>query len=193
MKSTMQDTPLSIGQLVRYGTSMHASATITTWSEAGPSNITFAELGRRAARLAHGLRALGIDGDQRVATFMWNNSQHMEAYMAVPAMGAVLHTLNIRLFPEQVTYIVNHAEDQVVIVDASLVVPFGKLLPTFETVRHVVVDHHHLLMMRSRDRMMTVEAQMDLRVLDPLRDADQCLTVEQRLDGAGVPTQDMHL
>ncbi|MBY6687258.1 long-chain fatty acid--CoA ligase [Rhodococcus sp. BP-149] len=139
MKSTMQDTPLSIGQLVRYGTSMHASATITTWSEAGPSNITFAELGRRAAKLAHGLRALGIDGDQRVATFMWNNSQHMEAYMAVPAMGAVLHTLNIRLFPEQLTYIVAHAEDSVIIADASLLPLLTPLLPTMTTVRHLVV------------------------------------------------------
>ena len=139
MKSTMQDAPLSIGQLVRYGTSMHASATITTWSEAGPSNITFAELGRRAARLAHGLRALGIDGDQRVATFMWNNSQHMEAYMAVPAMGAVLHTLNIRLFPEQLTYIVEHAEDSVIIADASLLPLLTPLLPTMTTVRHLVV------------------------------------------------------
>ncbi|WP_328811402.1 long-chain fatty acid--CoA ligase [Rhodococcus sp. NBC_00294] len=139
MKSTMQDTPLSIGQLVRYGTSMHASATITTWSEAGPSNITFAELGRRAARLAHGLRALGIDGDQRVATCMWNNSQHMEAYMAVPAMGAVLHTLNIRLFPEQLTYIVEHAEDSVIIADASLLPLLTPLLPTMTTVRHLVV------------------------------------------------------
>ncbi|WP_328812318.1 long-chain fatty acid--CoA ligase [Rhodococcus sp. NBC_00297] len=139
MKSTMQDTPLSIGQLVRYGTSMHASATITTWSEAGPSNITFAELGRRAARLAHGLRALGIDGDQRVATFMWNNSQHMEAYMAVPAMGAVLHTLNIRLFPEQLTYIVAHAEDSVIIADASLLPLLTPLLPTMSTVRHLIV------------------------------------------------------
>ncbi|WP_285184592.1 long-chain fatty acid--CoA ligase [Rhodococcus sp. MEB041] len=139
MKSTMQDAPLSIGQLVRYGTSMHASATITTWSEAGPSNITFAELGRRAAKLAHGLRALGIDGDQRVATFMWNNSQHMEAYMAVPAMGAVLHTLNIRLFPEQLTYIVEHAEDSVIIADASLLPLLTPLLPTMTTVRHLVV------------------------------------------------------
>ncbi|MBM7415799.1 MULTISPECIES: long-chain fatty acid--CoA ligase [Nocardiaceae] len=139
MKSTMQDTPLSIGQLVRYGTSMHASATITTWSEAGPSTITFAELGRRAAKLAHGLRALGIDGDQRVATFMWNNSQHMEAYMAVPAMGAVLHTLNIRLFPEQLTYIVDHAEDSVIIADASLLPLLTPLLPTMTTVRHLVV------------------------------------------------------
>lgn len=139
VKSTMQDTPLSIGQLVRFGTSIHSSAEITTWTDTGPTTVTFGELGRRAAQLAHGLRSIGIDDDQRVATFMWNNAPHMEAYMAIPAMGAVLHTLNIRLFPEQLTYIVNHAEDQVIIADASLLPLLTPLLPTFETVRHLVV------------------------------------------------------
>lgn len=139
MKSTMQDTPLSIGQLVRFGTSIHPAAEVTTWSEHGPSTVTFEHLGKRAAQLAHGLRSIGIDDDQRVATFMWNNAPHMEAYMAVPAMGAVLHTLNIRLFPEQLTYIVNHAEDQVIIADASLLPLLTPLLPTMPTVRHLVV------------------------------------------------------
>ncbi|NIL79465.1 long-chain fatty acid--CoA ligase [Rhodococcoides kroppenstedtii] len=139
MKSTMQDTPLSIGQLVRFGTSIHATATVTTWSETGPTTVTFADLGRRAAQLAHALRELGVDGDQRVGTFMWNNAAHMEAYMAVPAMGAVLHTLNIRLFPEQLTYIVEHAEDHVIIADGSLLPLLVPLLPTMPTVRHLVV------------------------------------------------------
>ncbi|WP_020112974.1 long-chain fatty acid--CoA ligase [Rhodococcus sp. 114MFTsu3.1] len=139
MKSTMQDTPLSIGQLVRFGTSIHPTAEVTTWSEHGPSTVTFEHLGKRAAQLAHGLRSIGIDDDQRVATFMWNNAPHMEAYMAVPAMGSVLHTLNIRLFPEQLTYIVNHAEDQVIIADASLLPLLTPLLPTMPTVRHLVV------------------------------------------------------
>lgn len=139
MKSTMQETPLSIGQLVRFGTKIHASAEVITWSEAGPTTVTFGQLGKRAAQLAHGLRSIGIDGDQRVATFMWNNSAHMEAYMAVPAMGAVLHTLNIRLFPEQLTYIAQHAEDQVIIVDASLLPLLTPLLPTMTTVRHLIV------------------------------------------------------
>ncbi|AYJ52115.1 long-chain fatty acid--CoA ligase [Rhodococcus sp. P1Y] len=139
MKSTMQDTPLSIGQLVRFGTTIHPTAEVTTWSETGPTTVNFAHLGKRAAQLAHGLRSIGIDGDQRVATFMWNNAPHMEAYMAVPAMGAVLHTLNIRLFPEQLTYIVDHAEDQVIIADASLLPLLTPLLPTMNTVRHLIV------------------------------------------------------
>ncbi|MGH3436394.1 MAG: long-chain fatty acid--CoA ligase, partial [Sciscionella sp.] len=78
-------------------------------------------------------------GDQRVGTFMWNNNEHLAAYLAVPAMGAVLHTLNIRLFPEQLTFIVNHAEDHVVLLDATLIPLFGKLLAQFTTVKHVIV------------------------------------------------------
>ncbi|WP_186629517.1 long-chain fatty acid--CoA ligase [Rhodococcus sp. BP22] len=139
MKSTMQDTPLSIGQLVRFGTTIHSAAEVTTWGDNGPTTVTFGDLGRRAAQLAHALRSIGIDGDQRVATFMWNNAAHMEAYMAVPAMGAVLHTLNIRLFPEQLTYIADHAEDQVIIADASLLPLLTPLLPTMSTVRHLIV------------------------------------------------------
>ena len=139
MLSTMQDTPMSIGQIVRYGATAHADSEVVTWAEQGPRSISFGELGRRAAQLAHGLRSLGIDDDQRVATFMWNNSAHMEAYLAVPAMGAVLHTLNIRLFPEQLVYIAEHAEDRVMIADASLLPLLVPLLPRLTTVRHLIV------------------------------------------------------
>lgn len=130
---------MSIGALVRFGTSVHSAAEVITWTEEGPKTVTFGELGNRAAQLAHALRSLGIEGDERVATFMWNNAAHMTAYMAVPAMGAVLHTLNIRLFPEQLTYIARHAEDQVIIVDASLLPLLTPLFPTMTTVRHVIV------------------------------------------------------
>ncbi|MFY0408686.1 fatty acid--CoA ligase [Solicola sp. PLA-1-18] len=139
MRSTMQDVPLTIGAILRHGAEVHGDGEVVTCTADGTRSRGYGEVVERVGRLANALRRLGIDGDQRVGTFCWNNAEHLEAYLAVPSMGAVLHTLNIRLFPEQVTYIVNHAEDQVVIVDASLVVPFGKLLPTFETVRHVVV------------------------------------------------------
>jgi fatty-acyl-CoA synthase len=139
VKSTMQDVPLTIGRLLRHVEQVYPDTEVVTATEGGSRRRTYAEVSARANRLANALRALGIDGDQRVATFMWNNVEHLEAYLAVPSMGAVLHTLNIRLFPEQLTYIANHAEDQVVIVDASLVGPFAKLLPTFTTVRHVLV------------------------------------------------------
>ena len=95
---------------------------------------------RKAAQLAHALRGLGITGDQRVATFMWNNAEHAIAYLAVPSMGAVLHALNIRLFPQQIVYVATHADNKVVIVDNSLAKPFAQLLPHLKTIRHVIVN-----------------------------------------------------
>ena len=82
---------------------------------------------------------LGISADGRVATFAWNTARHLELYFAAPCTGRVLHTLNIRLFPEQLTYIVNHAEDEVIFVDRSLLGLLWPLLQTFDTVRHIVV------------------------------------------------------
>ena len=140
MKSTMQDAQLTIGSVLRHGTSVHGDSEVVTATTDGIRSRTYAEVGRRAAQLAHGLRGLGIDGDQRVATFMWNNAEHLEAYLAIPSMGAVLHTLNIRLFPDQLVYIANHAEDRVVIVDDSLVPLLAKQLPKLDTVSQVLVS-----------------------------------------------------
>ena len=139
MKSTMQDVQLTIGSVMRHVTTVHGDTEVVTATADGTRRRTYAEVGRRAARLAHALRGLGIDGDQRVATFMWNNVEHLEAYLAVPSMGAVLHTLNIRLFPEQLVYIANHAEDRVVIVDDSLVPLLAKAAAEARTVTHVIV------------------------------------------------------
>jgi fatty-acyl-CoA synthase len=136
----MQDFPLTIGAILRFGVDVFGDSEVVTLGEGGARRRrSYAETAERAARLANGLRSLGIDGDQRVATFMWNNAEHLEVYLAAPAMGAVLHTLNIRLFPEQVTYIANHAEDQIVVVDASLIPVFEKVLPECRTVRTVLV------------------------------------------------------
>lgn len=139
MRSTMQDIPLATSSILVHGSTIHADAEVVTATADGSRSVSFADIGRRAAQLAHGLRGLGISGDDRVATFQWNNQEHLEAYLAIPSMGAILHTLNLRLFPEQVTYIANHAEDKVVIVDDSLIGLFAPLLPTFDTVTHVLV------------------------------------------------------
>jgi fatty-acyl-CoA synthase len=136
----MQDIPLTVTRIMQYGTTMCGDAEVVTWQGEQGRRAKYSDVGERVARLASGLRELGISGDDRVGTFMWNNQEHLEAYLAIPSMGAVLHTLNIRLFPEQVVYITNHAEDRVVIVDASLAAPFAKLLPQLETVRAVVVN-----------------------------------------------------
>ena len=140
MDSTMQRTPLLISSLLRYGTLVHAEQKVITWTGEGSREMTYAGVGRRAAQLAHALRGLGVDGDQRVGTFMWNNAEHLITYLAVPSMGAVLHALNIRLFPPQIVYVANHADDRIVIVDNTLAKPFSGLLPHLPGVQHVIVN-----------------------------------------------------
>ena len=133
MRSTMMDVPLTVTSIMRYGTTAFGDKNVVTNTGDGSRRQTYADLARRAARLANALRRLGVDGDQRVATFMWNNAEHLEAYLAVPSMGAVLHTLNIRLAPAQIGYIATHAEDAAVIVDASLVPLLAEVLPHAKT------------------------------------------------------------
>src|SRR5215467_8983290 len=139
MLGTMQDGQLSIANLLRHGSRVHATAEVVTWTGDGARRSTYAEVAKESARLANALRGLGVTSDQRVGTFMWNNTEHIVAYLAIPAMRAVLHTLNIRLFPEQLSYIVNHAEDKVILVDGTLVPLPAKQVPTFETVEHIIV------------------------------------------------------
>ncbi|MFI2352708.1 long-chain fatty acid--CoA ligase [Streptomyces sp. NPDC019443] len=142
MLSTMQDVPLTVTRILQHGMTIHGKSQITTWTgEAEPQRRTFAEVGERATRLANALRdELGIDGDQRVATLMWNNAEHVEAYFAIPSMGAVLHTLNLRLPAEQLVWIVNHAADRAVIVNGSLLPLLAPLLPDLPTIEHIVVS-----------------------------------------------------
>ncbi len=90
-------------------------------AEGEVERTSHAELSARIDTLARVLQRLGIEQGDRVATFAWNNLRHLELYFAIPCTGAVLHTLNIRLFEEQLTYIVNHAEDRVIFVDDSVV------------------------------------------------------------------------
>jgi acyl-CoA synthetase (AMP-forming)/AMP-acid ligase II len=140
MRSTMMDLPLQVSRLLHHGSTVHGASEVVTWTADGPRRTNFAQVGAKAAQLAHALRDdLGVTGDQRVATFMWNNAEHLIAYVAVPSMGAVLHTLNLRLFPEQLTYIANHAEDRVIIVDSTLIPLLARVLPQLSTVQHVVV------------------------------------------------------
>ncbi|MFI0977917.1 long-chain fatty acid--CoA ligase [Streptomyces sp. NPDC021093] len=141
MLSTMQDVSLTVTRILKHGMTIHGKSQVTTWTgEAEPERRSFAEIGERATRLANALRdELGVVGDQRVATLMWNNSAHVEAYFAIPSMGAVLHTLNLRLPAEQLIWIVNHAADRVVIANGSLLPLLAPLLPHLPTLEHVVV------------------------------------------------------
>jgi acyl-CoA synthetase (AMP-forming)/AMP-acid ligase II len=139
MQSTMQDRPLTVTAIFQHGRTVHGGSQVITWMGESGRRTAFSAVAERAERLAAALRRLGVGPGDRVATFSWNTQEHLEAYFAVPGMGAVLHTLNIRLFPEQLVYVANHAEDQVVLVDDSLVPLFARVRPQLETVREVIV------------------------------------------------------
>jgi fatty-acyl-CoA synthase len=141
LQGLMQDDfPLNLQHIRRRLGSCGPDARVGTLTEAGTvEHVTFGEVSERVDRLARALARLGVEAGDRVGTFAWNNQRHFELYFAVPCLGAVLHTLNIRLFDEQVTYIVNHAEDKVIFVDYSLVPLLAKLAPSFETVAQYVV------------------------------------------------------
>jgi fatty-acyl-CoA synthase len=155
MKSTMQDHPLLISMILRRGMTIYGDSVVRTVESFDPvtkklttRTATFAEVGANAGRLANALRKLGITGDERVGTFSWNHQEHLECYLGIPSMGAVLHTLNIRLFPEQLTYVVNHADDRVIIIDGSLIPLICKIAGTLPNVTHYLVigegDHSML-------------------------------------------------
>jgi len=135
----MMDVQLTVTALMRFGTSAYGDREVVTCTADGSRRQSYAQTGRRSARLANALRGLGVDADQRVGTLMWNNAEHLEAYLAVPSMGAVLHTLNLRLDPEVIGYIATHAGDDVVIVDANLAPLLARVLPHAPAIRHVLV------------------------------------------------------
>jgi fatty-acyl-CoA synthase len=140
MQSTMQEAPLLISGIIRHGEWLYANKKIFTVTPEGVNEATFFQVSKRAEQLAAALDKLGVMPGDRVATFMWNNQAHMEAYIAVPCMGAVLHTLNIRLFPEQLAFIINHAEDKVIIVDPSLMPLLAKVRDQIPSVKFIIVN-----------------------------------------------------
>ena len=139
MLSTMQDFPLNIGMIYRHGRTVHRNSQVVTFHPDGSRRASFAEVADRAELLAAALHRLGIVPGDRVGTFIWNVQEHIEAYFAIPCMGAVCHTLNLRLFPEQLTYIVNHAADRAIIVGADLVPLLAAVAGDLKTVEYYIV------------------------------------------------------
>src|SRR5215213_3911794 len=133
------DHPLTLQLILERMRRVYADSEIVGVCDGERTVRSYAELVARADRLCGALKGLGVRQGDRVATFAWNTPEHLEAYLAVPCMGAVLHTVNVRLFADQVAYVVNHAEDGVVFVDGSLVPVLEELAPSLETVRHFVV------------------------------------------------------
>jgi fatty-acyl-CoA synthase len=141
LASMMQDDfPLTLNHVLGRVRSCNLGSEIATLAEDGSvRRASHAGLAERVDRLARALAALGVEQGDRVGTFAWNNQRHVELYFAIPCTGAVLHTLNIRLFEEQLKFIVNHAEDKLIFVDDSLVAVLEKLAPSLPGVAHYIV------------------------------------------------------
>ena len=141
MLSTMQDVPLTVTRILEHGARVHGGSTVTTWTGEGePLRRSYRDVGARAVQLAHALsEELGVGRGDRVATLMWNNTEHLEAYLAIPSMGSVLHTLNLRLPTDQLSWIVNHAADRVILVNGTLLPLLAPLLPGLDPVEHLIV------------------------------------------------------
>jgi fatty-acyl-CoA synthase len=139
MQGLMSPYPLTLPMLFHRAERLFGDKTITTLTATGKDRTNYGEWAARTRRLAGALDSLGISEDGRVATFAWNSARHLELYFAAPCSGRVLHTLNIRLFPDQLSYIVDHAEDEVIFVDRSLLKVLWPLVADFKTVKHFVV------------------------------------------------------
>jgi fatty-acyl-CoA synthase len=138
--STMQDDfQLTVTAFLEHGSRVYGGSEVATWQGAGARRVSFAEVSANAQRLANALAALGIGSGDRVGTLCWNSQEHLEAYFAVPCMGAVLHTLNLRLPPGQLAHIVNHAEDKIILVDATLLPLLAAVASQLKTVEAFVV------------------------------------------------------
>jgi fatty-acyl-CoA synthase len=139
MQGLMSSYPLTLPHLFGRAERLFPEKRIATVTHTGVERTTYGEWAARTRRLAGALDTLGISADGRVGTFAWNTARHLELYFAAPCSGRVLHTLNIRLFPDDITYIVNHAEDEVIFADRSLLHTLWPLIDAMPTVKHVVM------------------------------------------------------
>src|SRR3954454_4005450 len=139
MQGQMQSYPLTLVHPFERAERLFADKPIVSATPAGVQRTTYGEGAERTRRLGGVLDALGVSADGRVGTFAWNSARHLELYFAAPCSGRVLHTLNIRLFPEQLRFVADHAEDEVIFADRSLLKLLWPLIDDLPSVRHVVV------------------------------------------------------
>ncbi|MBR9813316.1 long-chain fatty acid--CoA ligase [bacterium] len=147
MQSLMMDTPLTITQIMRHAERVYPNAEVVSVRADNPLHrTTYTEIFSRARQLANALTKLGIGKGDRVATLAWNDNRHLELYYGIQCAGMVCHTINPRLFPQQVQYIVDHAEDRVIFVDSLIFPLVEKLASTLKTVEKIVVmtDRAHM-------------------------------------------------
>jgi fatty-acyl-CoA synthase len=139
MQGLMQDYPLTLPHVFDRAEKLFSQSKVSTVTHTGMERISYRDWADRVRRLGGALDILEVSESGRVGSFAWNTGRHLELYFAVPCSGRVLHTLNIRLFPEQIAYVVNHAEDEVIFVDRSLLAVLWPLADELKTVHHFVV------------------------------------------------------
>jgi fatty-acyl-CoA synthase len=140
MQGLMQDGQLTVDKILDHAAQWHANREIVTRSVEGPIvRTTYAQIHERAKRMSNALKELGIKKGDRVATLAWNSGRHMEAWYAIMGIGAVCHTLNPRLFPEQIAWIVNHAEDRIIFADLTFLPILDKMLASCKTIERVII------------------------------------------------------
>src|SRR3990170_6290565 len=155
MHGLMMDQPLLISDLIRHAERHHGATEIVSKSVDGSVHrYTYAGAARRARRLANALARLGVRMHDRVATLAWNGFRHYEIYYAVAGSGAVIHTINPRLFPDQIAYIANHAADKVVFYDTTFAPLIEKLRGQLKSVQRFVAltDEYEKLIEAQSDR-----------------------------------------
>src|SRR5215204_654836 len=135
MDGLMMDRPLLVKQIAERAETIFGDREVVAATQDGVERSTYARIAERARRLAGALTELGVQPGDRVASFAWNSLRHLELYLAIPSMGAVLHTLNVRLFEDDLRYITTHAADRLVFVDASL----AGAMPSFDAPEREVV------------------------------------------------------
>ena len=151
MPGLMMNTPLLISSLIKHAANVHGSVEVVSALSDGQVHRTnYADTHHRCQRLASALQTLGVKSGERVATLAWSSYRHLEAYYAVTGMGAVCHTVNPRLFIEQVRYTMQHAEDTVVLVDPAFLPLLEEIAPTCPSIRHIIVMADRLEMPESK-------------------------------------------
>ncbi len=182
MQSTMMDTPLTLDFLFRRAERLHPHKEIVTSTPAGRRRVTYGDWADRTRRLGGALDMLGVSADGRVGTFAWNTDRHLELYFAAPCTGRVLHTLNIRLFGEQIAYIAAHAGDEIIFADRSLLGSLWDIIEQIPTVRQVVVmddgageipDDPRIL---DYEEVLAAAAPAEFSVADERQAASMCYT-----------------
>jgi fatty-acyl-CoA synthase len=139
MRSTIPDFPLTIQMILQHGRAIYPDSEVLAYREGSVERLSFAEIAANVDRLARGLQSLGLRSGERVGTLCWNSAAHLTAYLAVPSSGGVIHTVNLRLSPEHLAYVINHGGDRFMLVDASLAPALAEIASELKQIERFIV------------------------------------------------------